>query len=173
MSKFNPGDRVRFIRDDAPFHKGDKATVLSYGNSAQIFPYTVRRDDGIENLCAEASLELLSPATPSCPFSVGDRVTPIGHRPVDADTSPTWVSKMDRHIGQIGIITGIYGTDKVTVKFSYGEVWNYKSSWLLHAGAAHEITVSAGSHKIEDAAPLISPLPLINPDLLLTDIKIN
>lgn len=128
MSKFNPGDRVRFIRNDAPFLKGDQATVLSYDSDSIVYPYTVKRDDGIENICAEASLELLSPATQSCPFSVGDRVTSISHRPADADTRPKWVSEMDRYIGKIGIIISIRLADIITVKFSDGELWQYKSS---------------------------------------------
>lgn len=179
------GDRVRLVRNDLPFARGEVATVVAVDDDTLTYlTYKLRNEQGVEAWVFTGSVEYLGPGDETAPFKVGDKVRVIDHRPSDAEDL-YWSSLMDAYLGKEGVAEAANGN--IIVKFPDGDEWVYKPSWLtlvesearpalsnplryIRKGAAD---VFDGSFACPHRTPSTDKLPLIDTTKLLTSIKLD
>lgn len=123
--KFKVGDRVEFVRNDAPFHEGCTGEIIRIDADCAPYPYVVKgevRGFVKEGVVAEDSLRLLESSAdtdkPNHLYNVGDTVLIKSRQWYDANKdengripSPSggcaFVSRMAQYCGQTMKIVGV------------------------------------------------------------------
>lgn len=178
------GDRVRLVRNDAPFATGEVATAVEVDDDTLTrLTHKLRNEQGVEAWVFTDSVEYLGPGDETASFKVGDKVRVIDHRPSDTKEL-YWNPAMDACLGKEGVVKRVNGN--IAVKFPDGYWW-YKPSWLtlmesearpalsnplryIRKGAAD---VFDGLFACPHRTPSTDKLPLIDTTKLLTSIKLD
>lgn len=192
--KFKVGDRVEFVRNDAPFLKGCTGEIIWIDANDSPYPYIVKGEVGgvvKMNVVAEESLRLLESSADtnkslSCPFNPGDKVRA---------KSKEWLDKQSKdasgypRVGNLAIYDNkkrICGQECTVISATpegnleiVGWPFSFPAGMFEPCGLTlqtADLLISRLNPFVRDLScqtPPMTDLPLIQNNKLLTDIQLD